>query len=155
MKSIKKVVSSVIACCAICGALATGAFASSIPETSVTAGSTTTYRSFSFNQTYQEYAAFISDSITRYVNFPRFKANITTLSGPSYPCEAVVVPPASGGCYSNAISFSTTGTYYGDYFYYSPSGTESRPVALAIGFDSRETPGTTFNITGKFYPNSN
>ena len=38
MKSIKKIVTSAVACCAICGALATGAFATANTETSVMAG---------------------------------------------------------------------------------------------------------------------
>ena len=104
MKSIKKIVFSVIACCAVCGTLATGAFATAITEASVKAGSTTTYRSFNFNQSYQEYTPFVSKSITRYANYPSFKAKITTFSGPSYACDAVVVPPASEGCYSNYTS---------------------------------------------------
>lgn len=152
MTTIKKAISSIAVASAICGALTIGAFASNT-DTSVKASSAINSLNYDFNDVYQEYMAFITDPITRYISSEEFTTTVTIFRGPKYPTEAAVLPYASSGQYSYSTSMSGTGTYSADYYYHSSSSSESREVVLGIGFDSRETPGSRFKIVGTFYPN--
>lgn len=155
MTSLKKTISSIMAVCAICSALTIGASADMI-STDAVASTTGTTVSFNFNRTYQPYMAFFTGTTTRYASYPKFKTTITTITGPRYTSKAAVYAPASdAGPYSSYALIRGTGTYSADYIYYSPTSTENRPVVMGIGFDTRETSGTTFKIVGKFYPNAN
>lgn len=152
MTAFKKVISSIVVACAACGVLTVGAFAS----TTSTKASTSTALSYSFNQTYQEYESFFTNSTTRTASSEEFTTKVTTFSGPKYSATgAVYAPASSGSAYSYTASISGKGTYSANYIYYSSSSTDTRPVVLGISFDTRETPGSTFKIAGTFYPNGN
>lgn len=152
MTMFKKIISSIAAVCAICGTLTIGASANGISANATSAA--TEKVAFNFNDTYQKYMAFFTDTTTRYASSQKFTTTITTFSGPRYNATAAVYAPASSaGAYSKNAAISGTGTYSADYIYYSSTSTESRPVVMGIGFDARETAGTTFKIAGTFYPN--
>lgn len=154
MASLRKAISSIAVACAACGALTIGTFASA--STVDTKAATSIALSYRFNEPYQEYAAFFTDSTTRTASGEEFTTKVTTFSGPRYSATAAVYAPASSaGAYSYSASISGKGTYSANYIYYSASSTETRPVVLGIGFDTRETPGSKFKIAGTFYPNGN
>lgn len=153
MTSFKKVISSLIAACAVCGTLTVGAFASAANTNSTTSTTAVNSLRYSFNEVYQEYMAFITDPITRYASSESFDTTVTTFSGPRYSASAAALPYGSEGAYSYSATIRGTGTYSAKYYYYSASSTEGREEVLGIGFDTRETPGSRFQISGTFYPN--
>ncbi len=152
MISLWKAISSIAVACAACGALTIG-----ISASAATIGTkAATSLSYSFNETYQEYASFFTGSTTRTASSKDFSTKVTTFSGPKYSATgAVYAPNSSAGAYSYSATIDGKGTFSADYIYYSASSTETRPVVLGISFDSRETPGSTFKISGTFYPNGN
>lgn len=154
MASFKKAISSVVAACAVCGVLATCAFASATGTNAVASTDAVNSVSYDFSEVYQEYMGFFTDPTLRYASSKDFDTTVSVFRGPNYPANVAVYQYASdAGAYSYTATVNGTGTYSANYYYYSTGSTESRDVVLGIGFDTRETPGARFKITGVFYPN--